>query len=150
MLADIAYAEVLQRTDAMEGNPFYPRVSSLEPNSTWIPAGQTVWVPGGPISFRSQQFKRTREGVYTALQWRPSDSVDTTLSYFGSSYKFHWDESAIYSGYNSYNIQPAPGTNFTFSPAGVFTSGTFADTSDNGLNRVCRSGMTPVRRIGVR
>ncbi|MDB6010572.1 MAG: TonB-dependent receptor [Gammaproteobacteria bacterium] len=135
VLADIAYAEVLQRTDAVEGAPFFPRVSSLEPNSTWIPAGQTVWVPGGPISFRSQQFKRTREGVYTAVQWRPSESVDTTLSYFGSSYKFHWDESAIYSGYNSYNLQPAPGTNFTYNPAGVFTSGTFADTSDNGLNQ---------------
>ena len=133
VLADIAYAEVLQRTDAIEGNPYFPRVSSLEPNSTWIPAGQTVWVPGGPISFRSQQFKRTREGVYTALQWRPSDSVETSLSYFGSSYKFHWDESAVYASYNSYNVQPAPGTNFTFSPNGVFTQGTLADPSDGGL-----------------
>jgi iron complex outermembrane recepter protein len=133
VLADIAYAEVLQRTDAIEGNPFFPRVSSLEPNSTWIPAGQTVWVPGGPISFRSQQFKRTREGVYTAVQWSPSDSVETTLSYFGSAYKFHWDESAVYAGYNSYNVQPAPGTNFTFNPAGVFTQGILADPTENGL-----------------
>ena len=133
VLADIAYAEVLQRTDAIEGNPYFPRVSSLEPNSTWIPAGQTVWVPGGPISFRSQQFKRTREGVYTALQWRPSDSLETTLSYFGSSYKFHWDESAVYASYNSYNVQPAPGTNFTFSPNGVFTQGTLTDPSEGGL-----------------
>ena len=133
VLADIAYAEVLQRTDAIEGNPLFPRVSSLEPNSTWIPAGQTVWVPGGPLSFRSQQFKRTREGVYTAVQWSPNDSVETTLSYFVSAYKFHWDESAVYASYNSYNVQPAPGTHFTFNPAGVFTQGTIADPTENGL-----------------
>ena len=133
VLADIAYAEVSQRTDAIEEYPFFPRVSSVEPNSTWVPAGQTVWVPGGPASFRSQLFKRTREGVYTAVQWRPSDTVETTLSYFGSAYRFEWNESGIYSTYNSSDIQPAPGTNFTFNPAGVFTSGTLTDPASNGL-----------------
>src|SRR5581483_11805751 len=133
VLADIAYAEVLQRTDAIEEYPFFPRVSSVEPNSTWIPAGQTVWVPGGPASFRSQLFKRTREGVYTAVQWRPSDTVETTLSYFGSAYKFQWNESGIYSTYNSSDIQPLPGTNFTFNKAGVFTSGILTDPAANGL-----------------
>jgi iron complex outermembrane receptor protein len=133
VLADIAYSEVLQRTDGIEATPYFPRVSSLEPNSTWIPAGQTVWVPGGPLSFRSQQFKRTREGVYTAVQWRPSESVETSLSYFDSSYKFHWDESAVYAAYNSYNVQPAPGTTFKFNPNGVLTQGTLADPADNGL-----------------
>ena len=134
VLADIAYAEVSQRTDAIEEYPFFPRVSALEPNSTWIPSGQTVWVPGGPVSYRSQLFKRTREGLYTAVQWSPSDTVDTTLSYFGSAYKFHWNESGIFSTYNSSDIQPAPGTNFTFNRAGVFTSGTLTDPAANGLD----------------
>jgi TonB-dependent receptor len=134
VLADIAYAEVSQRTDAIEEYPYFPRVSALEPNSTWIPAGQTVWVPGGPVSYRSQLFKRTREGVYTAVQWSPNDAVDTTLSYFGSSYKFHWNESGIFSTYNSADIQPAPGTTFQFNPAGVFTQGTLSDPVANGLD----------------
>jgi TonB-dependent receptor len=133
VLADVAFSEVTQRSDAMEEYPFFPRVSSLEPNSTWIPAGQTVWVPGGAVSFRSQEFMRTREGVYAAVQWRPSDSVETTLSYFGSTYKFRWDESGIASAYNAADFQPAPGTNFTFNPAGVFTSGTLTDPVQNGL-----------------
>jgi TonB-dependent receptor len=133
VLADIAYAEVSQRTDAIEEYPYFPRVSSLEPNSTWIPAGQTVWVPGGPVSYRSQLFKRTRAGLYTAVQWSPSDTLDMTLSYFGSAYKFHWDESGIFSTYNSADIQPAPGTNFTFNSAGVFTQGTLTDPASNGL-----------------
>ena len=134
VLADVSYAEVSQRTDSIEEYPYFPRVSSLEPKSTWIPAGQTVWVPGGPVSFRSQLFKRTREGVYTAVQWRPSDSLETTLSYFGSGYKFHWDESGIFSTYNSADIQPAPGTTFTFNRAGVFTQGTLTDPVAKGLD----------------
>src|SRR6185312_13468982 len=106
------------RTDGMEGQPLFPRVASLEPNNTWIPAGQTVWVPGGGVSFRSLKFKRTREGVYTALQWRPTDAVETSLSYFSSQYKFHWDESGFFSGSNPYNVVPASGSNFTFNPNG--------------------------------
>jgi TonB-dependent receptor len=85
------------------------------------------------VSFRSQEFKRTREGLYTAVQWSPSESVATTLSYFSSTYKFRWDESGIASAYNSADIQPAPGTNFTFNPAGVFTSGTLTDPNPNPL-----------------
>jgi len=133
VLADVAYAEVSQRTDAIEEYPYFPRVSALEPTSTWIPAGQTVWVPGGPVSYRSQLFQRTREGLYTAVQWSPSDTLDTTLSYFRSSYKFHWNESGIFSTYNSADVQPAPGTNFTFNSAGVFTQGTLSDPAANGL-----------------
>ena len=133
VLADIAYSEVRQRTDGIEGSPLFPRVSSLEPNSTWIPAGQTVWVPGGGVSWRSLLFNRTREGAYGALQWKPSDSVETSLTYFISSYKFHWDESAIFANGYTYNIQPAPGTNFTFAPNGMMTQGSLADPTDGGV-----------------
>ncbi len=133
VLADFAYSEVLQRTDGMEGQPLFPRIASLEPTNTWIPAGQTVWVPGGGVSFRSLKFKRTREGVYTALQWRPTDGVETSLSYFSSVYKFHWDESGFFSGSNPYNVVPAPGTSFAFNPNGTLTQGTIGDTADNGL-----------------
>ena len=133
VLADIAYSEVLQRTDGVESKAYFPRVSSLEPNNTWIPAGQTVWVPGGGASFRSLRYKRTREGLYTALQWRPTDSVETTLSYFGSAYKFHWDENAIFPGSNPYNIVPAPGNSFAFNPNGMLTQGVIAEPAEGGL-----------------
>jgi hypothetical protein len=31
-----------------------------------------------------------------ALQWKPNDDVQTSLTYFRSQHKFHWDENAIF------------------------------------------------------
>jgi iron complex outermembrane recepter protein len=131
-LVDLAYSEATTRTDGIEQYPYFPRTSAM-PNSTWVPAGQTEWIPDGGITWRTLRFKRTREGVYGALQWRPSDRVQSSLTYFYSSYKFHWDENAIFPQTNPYNIEPASGTSFTFSPSGIFTQGTLADPTDGGL-----------------
>jgi TonB-dependent receptor len=131
-LVDLAYSEITTRTDGIEQYPYFPRVASM-PHSTWIPAGVVDWVPDGGITWRTLRFKRTRDGVYGALQWRPSDNVLSSLTYFWSSYKFHWDENAIFPQTNPYNIEPAPGTNFTFSPSGVLTKGILADPTDGGL-----------------
>jgi len=129
-LVDVAYSESRNRTDGIEAYPYFPRVSSAEPKTTWIPAGQTVWVPDG-FSWRTLRYKRTREGLYGALQWRPSENVESSLTVFRSTYKFHWDENAIFSQANPYNITPAAG--FTTSPNGVLTSGVLTDPADVGL-----------------
>jgi len=131
-LVDLAYSQITTRTDGIEQYPYFPRTSTM-PNSTWVPAGETEWVPDGGITWRTLRFKRTREGAYGALQWRPSDHVLSSLTYFWSSYKFHWDENAIFPQTNPYNIEPAPGTPFSFSPSGVFTQGTLTDPTDGGL-----------------
>ncbi|HVO07985.1 MAG TPA: TonB-dependent receptor [Burkholderiaceae bacterium] len=134
VLVDLAYSESATRSDAMELHTFYPRVSSLEPTTTWIPSGETVWLPQG-VSWRTLQYTRTRQGAYGALQWRPSENVESSLTVFRSSYKFHWDESAIFEQDNVYSIAPAPGTNFTIGPNGQFISGTIVDSnaSDGGI-----------------
>jgi iron complex outermembrane recepter protein len=129
VLVDVAYSKARDRTDGIELFPYFPRTASQGAASSWVPAGQTVWVPDG-TSWRSLRYQRTRNGAYVALQWRPTDNIETSLTYFGSFYKFHWDENAIFEAFNPYNIQPAPGTNFTFNSAGLFTSGTFYDQSD--------------------
>ena len=131
-LIDFAYSDLTTRTDGIEQYPYFPRTSTM-PNSSWVPAGETVWIPDGGITWRTLQFERKREGLYGALQWRPSDNILSSLTYFWSSYKFHWDENAIFPQTNPYNIQPAPGTNFSYSPSGVFTQGTLADPTDGGL-----------------
>jgi len=131
-LVDLAYSEITTRTDGIEQYPYFPRTSTM-PNSTWVPAGETVWIPDGGATWRTLRFKRTRDGVYGALQWRPSDDILSSLTYFWSSYKFHWDENAIFPQTNPYNIEPAAGTNFSFSPSGVFTQGTLTDPTDGGL-----------------
>jgi iron complex outermembrane receptor protein len=124
-LVDVAYSESTTRTDGIEAYPYFPRVSSLEPNTTWIPPGKTVWVPDG-FSWRTLRYKRTREGLYGALQWRPGENVESSLTVFRSTYKFHWDENAIFSQTNPYNITPTAG--FTTAPNGVLTSGVLTDT----------------------
>ncbi|HEX3678863.1 MAG TPA: TonB-dependent receptor, partial [Galbitalea sp.] len=133
VLVDLADSEVQDRTDGMELYPLFPRTYSTASTSSWVPQGQTVWIPDGGVTWRTLRYRRTRKGVYTALQWRPSDNVETTLTYFGSYYKFHWDENAIFPQTDAYNIQPAPGTSFAFSPTGVMTSGTMTDPTDGGL-----------------
>lgn len=134
VLFDVAYSENVTRSDAIEMHTFYPRVSSLEPTSTWIPSGQTVWVPQG-LSWRTLEYKRTREGVYGALQWRPSENFESSLTVFSSGYKFHWDETAIFAQNNPYAVAPAPGTTFTFDGKGQLVSGTLVDSnpSDGGI-----------------
>jgi iron complex outermembrane receptor protein len=132
VLVDVAYSKARDRTDGIELYPYFPRNAAQGSASSWVPAGQTVWVPEG-VSWRTLRYQRTRKGAYAALQWRPTDNIETSLSYFGSFYKFHWDENAIFQAFNPYNIEPAAGTSFTFNSAGVFTSGTFTDPSDNGV-----------------
>ena len=136
LLADIAYSESVNRTDGIERFAYFPRVSGLEaPNkyNGWIPAGQTVWVPNGGVSWRTLRYKRKREGAYLAAQWRPTDNVETSVTWFDSTYQFHWDENAIFAATSPYNITPAPGTSFTYNSAGMLTSGTLTDPYDNGL-----------------
>ena len=132
VLVDVAYSKARDRTDGIELYPFFPRTSSQGTASSWVPAGQTDWIPEG-VSWRTLRYQRTRKGVYAALQWRPTDNLETSLTYFGSYYKFHWDENAIFQAFNPYNIEPAAGTSFALNSAGVFQSGTFADPSDNGI-----------------
>jgi TonB-dependent receptor len=124
VLVDLAYSESRTRTDGIQQDPFYPR-TNLVP-------GQTVWMPKGE-SWRTLKFDRKRKGAYAALQWRPSSDVETSLSFFHSDYKMHWDEDAIFSQDNVYNIVPAAGTSFTFDDKGIFQKGVLTDPTDGGL-----------------
>jgi len=133
VLVDLAHSENQTRTDGIELEAFFPRVSSLETSQTWIPSGQTVWVPRGGVSWRTLAYNRKRDGAYAAMQWKPNDDVQTSLTYFRSQYKFHWDEQAIFTAANPYGIQPAAGTSFNYDADNRFVSGTFADPGDGGL-----------------
>lgn len=124
ILADLAYSESRTRTDGIQQDPFYPR--------TDLVPGQTVWVPKGE-SWRTLQFDRKRKGAYVAVQWKPTPDVETSLSFFHSDYKMHWDEDAIFSQDSPYNIVPAAGTSFTFDKNGIFQKGVLTDPADGGM-----------------
>jgi iron complex outermembrane receptor protein len=131
VLVDIAHSESETRTDGIELEAFFPRVASLETTQTWIPAGQTVWVPRGGVSWRTLAYARKRDGAYAALQWKPNDDVQTSLTYFRSQHKFHWDENAIFTAADPYGVSPAAGTSFTFDSQNRMTDGVLADPANN-------------------
>lgn len=118
VLVDLAYSESATRTDGIEVYPYYPRTKGViagnDSNDSWIPDGQTVWVSaGGMSSWRSLWFNRLRRGNYAAVQWRPTENLETSFTFFRSSYKFHWDENGLFSQNDPYHIVPVAGTTFT-------------------------------------
>jgi TonB-dependent receptor len=124
VLVDAAWSRSATRTDAEQVEPYYPR--------TDLVPGETVYIPKG-VDWRQLDFTRRRFGLYGALQWRPADNLDVEATFFRSDYKFHWDEHAIFTATNAYNIVPAPGTEFTYDKDGVFQSGIETDPSpDDG------------------
>jgi len=124
ILVDLAYSQSRTRTDAIQQEPFYPRIDLVP--------GQTVWIPKGE-SWRTLKFDRKRKGAYAALQWRPNSDIETSLSFFRSDYKMHWDENAIFTSTYAYNIVPAPGSEFTYDKNGVFLKGVLTDPTDGGM-----------------
>ncbi len=124
VLFDAAFSRNSTRTDGIQVEPYYPR--------TDLVPGETVYVPKG-VNWRTLDFTRRRIGLYGAVQWAPSDDIDIVVTGFQSRYKMHWDEHAIFSQTNAYNIVPAPGTEFTYDSTGALLTGTETNPTDGGM-----------------
>jgi len=122
LLLDLAHSESNNRTDAFQVEPYYPR--------TDVEAGKTVWIPKGS-QWRTLLFDRKRDGIYAAAQWRKG-STESSLTYFKSKYKMHWDENALFAASSPYNITVDPGA--TYDANGAFVKGTLRDATDGGIN----------------
>ena len=120
-LIDVASSESGTRTDAFQVEPYYPRTVD----------GKRVWIPKG-AQWRTLQFDRKREGLYGALQWKLGNTLRSSLTYFKSKYQMGWDEQAIFSGANAYNITPSADS--TYDPLGAFQTGTLRADVDGGIN----------------
>jgi TonB-dependent receptor len=121
-LVDLATSRSGTRTDAFQVAAYYPR--------TGIVNGTTVWVPDA-ASYRTLEFDRKRDGAYAAFQWKLNNSLQSSLSYFKSRYKMKWDEQALFSQADPYNLQV---TNGVFDSHGALVSGLFTDPTDGGVN----------------
>ncbi|OEZ90763.1 TonB-dependent receptor [Duganella phyllosphaerae] len=120
-LVDLAYSESATRTDAVQVEPYY----QIQDN------GRTVWVPKG-AQWRSLNFDRTREGAYGALQWKPSSTLTTGLTFFKSKYKMQWDEQAIFGSADPYAIKVTDGE---YGDNGALLKGTLTNTDPTkGIN----------------
>ena len=86
------------------------------------------FIPTG-AGIRTQEFDRERTGISAAMQWRSADGTqEATLEFFRSTFDNSWGEHVIEPGVDAVpNIQPAPGTSFTFGPNGLFESGILSE-----------------------
>jgi iron complex outermembrane receptor protein len=133
LLVDFSRSVSNTRTDNFQIEPYYPR-DDLEP-------GRTVWVPKG-VTWRTMEFERERKGQYAAAQWRPNRDINTSLTYFKSSYENSWSEQAMLMSHGTpFDIQVANGV---YDAKGAFLSGTLSDPEHGGIN------LNPDRRFNTR
>ncbi len=118
-LIDFAHSESAQRSDTYQVEPYYRQ--SVDSN-TWIPKG---------AQYRREDYDRTREGLYGAVQWKKND-LSSALTYFKSDYKMTWHENALFAQSNPYNITVDEGA--TYGPNGNLLTGTLRDPADGGIN----------------
>ena len=130
-LFDVAYSESHTRTDAIQQEAYFPHLpSTQDASNSWNTTGKTVWLPNG-LQWRTLDFDRRRLGLYGALQWKPNDKFQTSLTGFRSDYKMDWGEFAIFSQIgNPGNVVVANGK---YDDKGVLTSGVLSDPADGGM-----------------
>lgn len=116
-LLSLAHSVSNTRTDKWQVEPYYK-------------IDGTHWVPKG-AQWRDSYFERTRDGLYGALQYR-NDAVESSLTYFESKYKMQWDENALFSQTNPWNL--VIGNGATFGANGQLLTGTLTSPADGGVN----------------
>jgi iron complex outermembrane receptor protein len=115
-LVDIAHSKIATHSDGLQISPYYPRTNAVVGDTS----GQQRWVtPGG--NWTSNDFDRTRDGQYAALQWR-KDDVSSSLTYFRSKYKMRTTENAFFLGTDPSKLTVDPGA--TFDGNGALLTGT--------------------------
>ena len=119
-LIDLAHSENKTRSDAMQSALNFPRTDVVN--------GKTVWVPQ-TLAWRREDYDHKRDGIYGALQWK-KDSLESSLTFFGSQHRSHWEEVAQWSDNNPWDTQFA---NATFDDRGVFKSGTLTNPVNKGI-----------------
>ena len=118
-LLDVSDSKFQSRTDTFSVDPFFTR--------TDLVPGKTVYVPGG-FGFRDLKFERERQGIASALQWKPNDQLLITAQFLRSAAYSKEYEHAV--GFDpSGNAGPAAGTSFTYDSNGRFLTGTIADSA---------------------
>ena len=118
VLVDLARSKSATRTDSMQVDAYFP-----------TDVTSTKWFPKA-LGWRTMEFDRDRTGKYAALQWK-KDTLESSLTYFRSDYKFKWAENAIFSQNDPYNTVIS---NATYSPSGALLKGTMTNPTDGGVS----------------
>lgn len=144
LMGNLAFSKVNTSSEGIQygrAGIFVGVTGTANPGFANAPA--IAYAPSG-VSFRDNEYARTRIGVALAGQWKSlDDRMVLTTQYNRSNYKEQWDERVFSASFfdlfgqntsfrygpgNSQNPRLAPGTApFTFGDDGFITEGTFAN-----------------------
>ena len=76
ILVDVAHSDYSAADSFIRTEPYFKRKVN----------GTDRYIPGG-FDWGDDQFNRKRDGIYEAMQWRPSDNLSVYQTFFQSEYK---------------------------------------------------------------
>lgn len=129
-LIDVAHSKSSTRTDTVTVDPYYRTTTfwkTVNSVNYYTPTSDNRWFPRD-LTWRSQEYDRTRDGLYAALQWKKGN-MDSSLTYFRSKYKFNMNELAIKAEVNPYEIAIADGV---WNDRGMLVKGVLTSTNSSG------------------
>ena len=128
-LLDLAHSESSTRSDSMAIDPYYLATTKSTVNGTdYFTPKDGTWI-ARDIGWRQQQYDRTRDGAYAALQWKKGD-VESALTFFRSKYKFAWNENAVSAQVDPYSITVTDGV---YAPDGRMLKGVLRNDAQGGI-----------------
>ncbi|HEY9107599.1 MAG TPA: TonB-dependent receptor [Roseateles sp.] len=143
-LIDVAHSKGSSRTDTVTVDPYYRTTTfwkTVNSVNYYNPTPDNHWFPRD-LTWRTQSYDRTRDGVYAALQWK-KDKLDSSLTYFRSEYRFDMDELAIKAEVNPYEIAVSDGT---WNDNGMLVKGVLKSTSGTGGFEIENQGRLSTRK----
>jgi iron complex outermembrane recepter protein len=105
-LVDLAHSESSVRTDTITVDPYYPTTTTAGGLTTVNP--EKHWF-SRDIAWREQDYDRTRDGLYAALQWK-KDNFESSLTFFRSKFRSDMSEYAVKAEVDPYSISIADAT----------------------------------------
>ena len=144
VLVDLAHSKIATHSDGLTISTYIPRTNAVVGDNS----GQLRWIPQG-ASWTANDFDRTRDGLYGALQWR-KDDVSSSLTYFRSKYKMVTTENAFFGGTDPSKL--TVDADATFDANGALLTGTLRAPQDGppGMPNVHGIGFGSDSRLATR
>jgi len=121
-LVDLAHSKIATHSDGLSISPYIPRTDAVIGDSS----GQTRWISPG-VSWTANDFDRTRDGLYAALQWSKA-TLSSSLTWFSSKYRMVTTETSASMASDSSKLTLDPGA--AFDANGALLTGTIRAPQD--------------------
>jgi iron complex outermembrane receptor protein len=137
-----SYQKTRFREDTISTEPFYTLNDKLDANGNPVNPvdyatavglgrnGQTTTVPHG-TGIGQTVGTRRRFGIDTAVQWRPTDTLEVTAEVVRNDYKISQRDYSFFAFTSDGGINPLAGAPFAYGSNGDFQKGTFTNVPIN-------------------